>query len=50
MWWVMLGLLVLFFVWAGWRLRDRDSRGNGPQAEDGRHGDRGSCWSGGGGS
>lgn len=50
MWWLPLVLLVLFFVWAGWKLRDRESRSRGPAAGDARNGDRSSYWSAGGSS
>ena len=34
--WIVLALFVLFFVWAGWKLRGRDLS-SGPEARGDRH-------------
>jgi len=34
--WIALALLVIFFVWAGWRMRNRDGW-SGPDARTDRH-------------
>jgi hypothetical protein len=46
-WWAVLIALVLFFVWAAWRLSRRSDDGRGPESRDGRHGSRGSYFTGG---